>query len=165
MRNILTLAAVTMALPLLLTGTPAAASCSDKDVNIDGSFGGESFSTPARLDFGEGDNIGLSAEDCDTNTDNSEEARRDGRRAASIAASMDSVLIGDGLNLRFTGANTGLGNDDTYAIGTMVGYQHTFAQPLGGVIHGIAGDAGFAADTTGSDYGAKVGLTINFGTF
>lgn len=151
---------------LAITPAKADIDCSRQDVRLDGDLGGGEFSVPARLGTaGVAPNIGLSEQDCVRGNEAAQKARRDGRRAASIAASMDHVSIGDGLNLRFNGANTGLGNDDTYAVGTTVGYQHTFTQPLGGVIHGIAGDAGFSADTTGSDYGAKVGITLNFGTF
>ena len=67
------------------------------------------------------------------------------------------------MNLTINGANTGLGNDDTYAAGAVASYRHDFANP--GAIHAITGKAGFAADTTGSDYGATVGLTLSFGTF
>ena len=146
-----------------MVATPAhAGDCSFKTARVDGQIEGQPFSTPARL-FGEGgDNIGLSAEDCTSDVD---EARRDGRRAASIGAAMDAYGWSDGLNLTLNGANSGIGNDDTYAAGLATGYKHTFAEPLGGVIHGIAGKAGFAADTTGSDYGASVGLTLNFGSF
>lgn len=152
----------------LLVAAPsyAGVSCSRNDVKVDGSFDGEPFSFDARLSDPEtGDNIGLSEQDCVQDSDSIQKARRDGRRAASIGASMDAYGWSEGLNLTLNGANTGLGNDDTYAAGLATGYKHTFGQPLGGVIHSIAGKAAFSADTTGSDYGASVGFTLNFGTF
>ncbi len=164
MRYILTLAALFMTLPLLAVGTPSYAgqTCSDKAVNAVGDIGGGFFEVPAdtRSLTGPSDEfIALQSEDCS----NHDEARRDGRRAASIAASMDAYGWGEGLNVTLNGANAGVGNDDTYAAGLVLGYKHTFANP--GVIHSIAGKIGGAADTTGSDYGASVGVTINFGTF
>ncbi len=151
---------------LAITPAKADIDCSRQDVRLDGDLGGGEFSVPARLGTaGVAPNIGLSEQDCVRDNSAANKARRDGRRAASIGASMDAYGWSDGLNLTLNGANTGLGNDDTYAAGTAVGYKHTFSQPLGGVIHGISGKAGFAADTTGSDYGATVGLTLNFGTF
>ena len=173
MRYILTLAAIFMTLPLLAIGTPAAANCTDKDVRAVGDIGGGPFNVPAdtRSLTGPSDEfVKLTAEDCDTDTDTTidqseaiQKARRDGRRAASIAASMDAYGWGEGLNVTLNGANSGVGNDDTYAAGLVLGYKHTFANP--GVVHSIAGKIGGAADTTGSDYGASVGVTINFGTF
>ena len=169
MRYFLTLAAIFMTLPLLAIGTPAAANCTDKDVRAVGDIGGGPFNVPADTRSLTGPNdefIKLTAEDCLNDTDLSDEisqARRDGRRAASIAASMDAYGWGEGLNVTLNGANSGVGNDDTYAAGLVLGYKHTFANP--GVVHSIAGKIGGAADTTGSDYGASVGVTINFGTF
>ncbi len=149
-------------LALAIGPAHAGSSCSDKSVNAFGDIGGGPFNVPAdtRSLTGPSDEfVALSAEDCS----NHDEARRDGRRAASIAASMDTFGVQPGLNLTINGANTGLGNDDTYAAGGVVSYRHDFANP--GTIHAITGKAGFAADTTGSDYGATVGLTLSFGTF
>ena len=169
MRSLLTLATIMLAMPLLAIGTPVHADvqCSRQDVRIDGDLGGGPFSVPARLGTaGVAPNIGLSEQDCVDNQDREiEKARRDGRRAASIIGATDMAYAGPGLNLRFNGTNAAIGNDDTYAVGTVVGYNHTFAEPLGGVIHSIAADVGAAMDTTASDYGGKVGLTFSFGTF
>ncbi len=158
------LVAVLGLIAVAITPARAGVDCTTNDVNINGSFEGESFSTPARLTDPEtGDNIGLSSQDCVTDNNAAQKARRDGRRAASIAAAMDTFGVQPGLNLTLNGANTGLGNDDTYAAGAVASYRHDFADP--GVIHAITGKAGFGADTTGSDYGASVGLTLSFGTF
>ncbi len=169
MRYVLTAFTFLLALPLLATAPAAAASCTDKPVTAVGDIGGGAFAVPAdtRSLTGPSDEfIALQNEDCLNDSDWSDDvakARRDGRRAASIAASMDAYGWGEGLNVTLNGANSGLGNDDTYAAGLVLGYKHTFANP--GVVHSISGKIGGAADTTGSDYGASVGLTLNFGTF
>jgi len=165
MRYLLTLAALFMMLPLMAIGTPADAgtSCNRKDVNIDGNdFAGDPFSFPARLGGPAPDpNIGLSAEDC-VDEDRFDEAKRDARRSAGVAAAMDAFAAQEGLNLTLGYANIGL-EDDVNAAAGVVTYKHHFADP--GVIHGITGKVGFGADTTGDEMGASVGMTISFGTF
>jgi len=74
MRNILTLAAVTMALPLLLTGTPAAANCSSKQTS--GIFG-------TKFDK-------RSYQDCDN--DSTKDLNGRVGQSAALGASMDSRI-------------------------------------------------------------------------
>ncbi|MGI9490473.1 MAG: hypothetical protein ACR2RF_32190 [Geminicoccaceae bacterium] len=138
----------------------AGTSCNRNDVRIDGRDGDNSFSFPARLDFGEEGNIGLSESDC--TTDRFQEAKRDARRSAGVAAAMDAFAAQEGLNLTLGYANIGL-EDDVNAAAAIATYKHHFADP--GVIHGITGKVGFGTDTTGDEMGASVGLTLSFGTF
>ena len=163
MRYLLTLAAMALAIPLITVSAPADAgtSCSRNDVRIDGRDDGDAFSFPARLNFGEGDNIGLSEQDCVDN-DRFDEAKRDARRSAGVAAAMDAYGEQPGLNLTLNYANIGL-EDDVNAAGVVLGYRHDMANPTW--LHSITAKAGFAGDTTGDEMGASVGLTMSFGTF
>ncbi len=139
----------------------AGANCKDKPVSAFGNIGGSDFKVPADTRSLTGPNdhfVALSSEDCDR----FDEAKRDARRSAGVAAAMDAFAAQPGLNLTLGYANIGL-EDDVNAVGAVGTYKHHFADP--GVIHGITGKLGFGTDTTGDELGVSAGVTFSFGTF
>ena len=110
-------AAVLLAIPAT---AHADATCSRKDVNIDGNdFAGDPFSVPARIGGpAPAPNIGLSAEDCvQRNLD------REFNRAAALGAIVEFYPDGDGWHANVAVAN-GDANASAFAGGLNLMYTH-----------------------------------------
>ena len=148
---------------LALAAGPAHAgsTCSDKGVRAFGDIGGGPFNVPADTRSLTGPSekfVALSSEDCDRCDD----AKRDARRSAGVAAAMDAYAAQPGLNLTLNYANIGL-EDDVHAVGGVATYKHHLADP--GVFHSITGKLGFGTATTGDEMVVSAGMSFNFGTF